>query len=54
MNKGCKDTNNNLSRKPNNGFINSVLRKRDGVLALFSINSFRHNELEIFFANIRV
>ena len=54
MNKGCNDTNKNQYRKPKNGFINSVLRKRDGLLALFSINSFRHNELEIIFANIRV
>ena len=54
MNKGCIDTNKNQYRKPKNGFINSVLRKRDGLLALFSINSFRHNELEIIFANIRV
>ena len=54
MNNGCKDTNNNHSRKPKNGFVNSVLRKRDSLLALFSINSFRINELEIVFANIRV
>ncbi|SFA90096.1 hypothetical protein SAMN05660845_0880 [Flavobacterium swingsii] len=54
MNNGCKDNNNNQFRKPKNGFINSVLRKRDDLLALFSINSFRQNELEIIFANIRV
>ena len=53
MNNGCKDTN-NLSRKPKKGFINSVLKKREALLALFSINSFRQNELEIIFANIRV
>ena len=54
MNNGCKDNINNQSLKPKNGFINSVLRKRESLLALFSINSFRHNELEIIFANIRV
>lgn len=53
MKNGCKD-NNNQSQNPKNGFINSVLRKQDGLLALFSINSFRNNELEIVFANIRV
>ena len=54
MNNGCKDTNKNQSQKPKNGFIHSVLRKWDGLLALFSINLFRQNELEIIFANIRV
>ena len=54
MDKGFKNINNDQSRKPKNGFVNSVLRKRDSLLALFSINPFRHNELEIIFANIRV
>ncbi|CAM2983281.1 hypothetical protein SAMN02745938_101135 [Flavobacterium psychrophilum DSM 3660] len=54
MNNGCKYTNNNRFQKPENGFINSVLKKQETLLAVFSINSFRQNELEIIFANIRV
>jgi hypothetical protein len=54
MNKNPQGTYNNLSQRPKNGFNNLVLRKQEGLLALFSVNLFKSSALEIIFANIRV